>query len=158
MIITRSTAVEMNLKRYFTGKPCKNEHIAERLTSSATCVECDKESTKRYRIKFPEKFKEIRRGNLNNVRASARKWLHNNKDVVKAHTAKRRAVKLNATPSWVDFEELKLIYLECPEGFQVDHIVPLQSNKICGLHVPWNLQYLTEEQNKSKGNRMSMEA
>ena len=33
-------AREKGLKRYFTGKPCKNGHIAERLVRGATCVAC----------------------------------------------------------------------------------------------------------------------
>lgn len=31
-----------NPRRYFTGKPCKWGHIAERFVSSGTCVECNR--------------------------------------------------------------------------------------------------------------------
>tara|TARA_R100001086_G_scaffold248403_1_gene185305 strand:+ start:1473 stop:1976 length:504 start_codon:yes stop_codon:yes gene_type:complete len=56
-------------------------------------------------------------------------------------------------------EEIQEIYRNCPEGHQVDHIIPIKGKKLingewthilCGLHVPWNLQYLTVEENRLK--------
>lgn len=68
--------------------------------------------------------------------------------------AKRRAQKLNATPKWVNMEEIRKIYLNCPPGYHVDHIMPLNHPLLCGLHVPWNLQYLPAEENIRKNNKV----
>ena len=39
-IITRKEAKRDNLKKYYTGKPCKRGHLSERHTDSGTCIEC----------------------------------------------------------------------------------------------------------------------
>ena len=76
------------------------------------------------------------------------------KDKVSAITAKqRRAVTLSARPSWADKKELRKIYQNCPQGYEVDHIIPLQNKIVCGLHVPANLQYLPAMENRQKSNR-----
>lgn len=89
-----------------------------------------------------------------------RKWRLANLDVSRFHANKRRAQKLSATPSWSCEETVKSIYLEAlakqekfGEVFHVDHIVPLQSEFVCGLHCQYNLQILTKAENLIKGNR-----
>ena len=42
-IIARATGIALGLKRYFTGRPCMNGHVAERLVSNSSCVECEAE-------------------------------------------------------------------------------------------------------------------
>lgn len=66
----------------------------------------------------------------------------------------RYTTKMQATPSWVNKKELEEIYLNCPVGFEVDHIIPLRGKNVCGLHVPWNLQYLTKAENLKKSNKV----
>jgi len=76
--------------------------------------------------------------------------------------AKRRATKLKATPAWlseVHKAEIENIYEVCAKVSEktgkphdVDHIVPLQGENVCGLHVPWNLRILPASLNRSKGN------
>jgi hypothetical protein len=69
------------------------------------------------------------------------------------NNAKRRAVKLSATLEWTSTGAVNDIYNNCPPEHEVDHIIPLINEKVCGLHVPCNLQYLTKEENRKKGNK-----
>lgn len=81
-----------------------------------------------------------------------------------AWNAKRRAAKIQATPTWLTKEQLKEIlsfYKLAKEKtkadnikYHVDHIIPLKSELICGLHVPWNLQVLEQKANIIKGNKL----
>lgn len=62
IIISRKQALATGLKRYFTGKPCKHGHIAERISSSGSCADCrvsvDKVSKKKYYEKNKGLLKE----------------------------------------------------------------------------------------------------
>lgn len=90
-------------------------------------------------------------------------WKQHNKDKHCSYEGKRRATKLQATPTWLTPEqtsEIELFYSLAALKQQttnikhhVDHIVPLQGKTVCGLHVPWNLQVLTASQNCSKSNK-----
>lgn len=44
-IISAREAFNKGLTRYFTGNPCKNGHIVERMISNGNCVECLNEKT-----------------------------------------------------------------------------------------------------------------
>lgn len=90
-------------------------------------------------------------------RANSRQWVQANKPYCAAKAAERRAKKLQATPKWLNTSleaELIQIYKMRPPGMVVDHIIPLQGRHVCGLHVPWNLQYLTQNENLKKGNKV----
>lgn len=45
-------------------------------------------------------------------------------------------------------------YKNCPVGMVIDHIIPLQGKMVSGLHVLWNLQYLTVRENQQKRNKV----
>ena len=82
-------------------------------------------------------------------------WAAKNKAKIAFYAATRRADKVKATPRWVDKKAIALIYQDAAsKRLTVDHIVPLKNNKVCGLHVPWNLQLLTKEENSRKHNNL----
>lgn len=95
-----------------------------------------------------EEFKNQRRESKRTWRKTA-----SGKNSHKFHESNRRVCKLKATPSWANLEKIKEIYMNCPDGYHVDHIIPIRGRDICGLHIPENLQYLPAIENVKKGNR-----
>lgn len=88
------------------------------------------------------------------MRQYSKKWRNNNKDKVNANKAERRAKKKTASPIWADRQKILLIYQKARQyNFHVDHIVPISSDQVCGLHCEDNLQLLSSELNLLKGNR-----
>ena len=85
-------------------------------------------------------------------RASAKKSRKNNLAMDAMKSARRRARTKQREPSWNDQLVMRMIYEDCPEGCEVDHIVPMYGENVSGLHVHYNLQYLTKEENCRKGN------
>ena len=82
------------------------------------------------------------------------KWNTENKELKNSYTIERRQKIKTATPSFADKKEIRKIYNGRPENMHVDHIIPITSNIVCGLHVHWNLQYLTPQENSDKGNKI----
>lgn len=68
------------------------------------------------------------------------------------HTRLREIVEIRQTPKWADREKIREIYVNRPEGYHVDHIIPLRGRNVCGLHVENNLQYLPAQDNMKKHN------
>jgi hypothetical protein len=91
--------------------------------------------------------------NREKLLARNRAWYAANPTYNCAKASLYRALRSAACPPWVDREALEAIYEGCPEGYHVDHIRPLKGKDACGLHVPWNLQYLPDTENLSKHNK-----
>ena len=89
-------------------------------------------------------------------------WKRKNVDAVRADTKSRRRKHRQATPHWLtpaqkrEIRELYRIAIHTTkitgEQYVVDHIVPLRSSTVCGLHVPWNLRVITRSENLAKSN------
>lgn len=82
------------------------------------------------------------------------------KPVNAAKAMRRLCRKRQATPAWADHAAIEAIYREAARlaaetgiAHHVDHIVPLQSKLVCGLHVESNLRPVPRTENQSKSNR-----
>jgi hypothetical protein len=99
--------------------------------------------------------------NLHTERARARDFRRRNLAQASASNAFRRFAKLKATPPWADLLLIREFYvqarrltLETNIKHEVDHIVPLISKEVCGLHTQANLRVITAAENSSKKNRL----
>jgi hypothetical protein len=118
-------------------------------------------SAAKQRAANPEKVKE-----QNRLSAAKQKAANPEKvnEKLRVSGAKRRAAKLQRTPAWCNHELIKLIYAHATHieelGIKchVDHIVPLQGKKVCGLHVHNNLSVVTDLENLKKNNRHGSDA
>lgn len=128
------------------------QKMADRLR--AECRKCSskgaRESRERRRESYNKYQREYRRAN--NLNGSE-------------YTMQRRVTKKKAAPPWLtkdDKQAMKALYLirrrasDCSGiSLHVDHIVPLTSPLVCGLHVPWNLRIIPARQNIIKRNKIN---
>lgn len=130
------------------------KHKARSKAYVARCGNRPYSEVLKYKAKNPDHHREY-----------ARMYYHNNKETLgprhREQVMRRYAAKISAIPSWIDKESVMDIYKQAHAlteqtgvKHQVDHIVPILSKIVCGLHVQQNLQILSKIENIKKGNRM----
>ncbi len=104
---------------------------------------------RRWRLENPEKWREICRRYAVVARTKSLD-----------RRRRRMAAEVLATPAWSDAEAVAAIYqaaidrsVETGVPHEVDHIVPMISDIVCGLHCEANLRVTTRYENRSKANR-----
>lgn len=161
----------------------KMQNARRYLEQKARDPEAAKRKSARWRAENPEAAKALakrshaknaakrnadslayRAANLERLRAASREWSKNNPARVQAAHSRRRAASKNGRrirASEFDQFFIKEIYALAKLRTQatgikwhVDHIVPLQSNLVSGLHCAANLQLLPQTENYRKGNRV----
>ena len=180
----RADAKAQGATHYFTGVPCSRGHIALRKTKGVCveCMredwavdnekrkgkpksEAAKAAAKRYYKKNRETvIARAAARPASEVRQYKDKHKVRNPEYYKALTSVRKRRHRNATPKWTTKEQklaIRQLYLEAQRltkltgvRYVVDHIVPLINPDVCGLHVLWNLQIMTQEQNLQKSNKI----
>jgi hypothetical protein len=108
-----------------------------------------KQKVAAYRIKHPERVKSYKA-----------KWKQSNRHKTREYRFVRGQAQRQATPAWADREAMVAIYRTAREvtkitgaEHHVDHIVPVRSRVVCGLHCEQNMQILDAKANISKNNR-----
>ena len=134
-------------------------------TTTQNCVSCNETKTNifvkgicqacysdKHRSENPEIYKTSRKKHKKEINENNKRWKSKNKGKVTAQSSKRRAKKLKAVPKWSNLEAIKQFYVNRPKGMEVDHIIPVCGDNVCGLHILENLQYLTKKENSIKSN------
>lgn len=197
-IISRQEAIAQGMTQYFTGIPCKRNHLGVRTVSTCCCVECTRVARSEYYTNNKEKallaIKNWQLKNKEKVNKNSRAWRANNpdsaeqvlrryyethkekklrgnklwrqmnKDVVQQYNVKRRVQLGVAMPVWANIDAIAAFYRESTRlsketgiMHHVDHIIPLENDLVCGLHVEHNLQILTQVENNFKRNKFEIE-
>ena len=161
---THQEARRQGVTYYFTGKPCKHGHVCERFASSKACKQCVYKRNRERTIKEDywidygdEAYKEKKR------EASRRYYQENKSKWDKMFVKRRKQEKLAKRVSTeCDKLQIKRMKLEAQLAtintgikHEVDHIVPLIHEKVCGLHTAANCQVLTKADNRRKGARFN---
>lgn len=139
--------VEQSLEHFYihsNGKPRKQ--CKSCLLKNPNRKAIPRETWNKYSQVYREENKEL-------CLERSRRWRKSNLAYNRYRSMLYNVRKQNQTPIWADLLAIKQIYLDCPEGYHVDHIIPLKGKNVCGLHVAENLQYLTPTENYRKGNR-----
>lgn len=160
----KSCAKEVAAERYYANREAilarlktpevrarQRETDKQRYQSNPKRKQQQYEGSVRWRTNNPQRRKEV-----------CAKW--NSSDRAKAlnsaRVAKRRAQARNATPHWANVHIINLLYTSMTyfrkEGLDVhvDHIVPLVSDVVCGLHCHFNLRLMYAELNHRKSNNL----
>ncbi len=97
---------------------------------------------------------------VRSVSSSGRSYLRAQPHLENEKGVRRKRAKGMATPAWCNPDRIREIYRlarrmskSMGQQYHVDHIVPLTSKLVCGLHTEHNLQILPSTDNLKKHNR-----
>lgn len=146
---------------------CKVCTVANVLAWNAANPEKAKAREMRYRTSHRKEIAERTRNwyskNKKKSRKTVSEWCKRHPEFSARRRAQYRATQAMAMPAWATQFFIEEIYdlakrrtalkTGSIERWSTDHIVPLKSKLVCGLHVHNNLQVIPASTNSVKGNR-----
>jgi len=111
-------------------------------------------ATKKWEERHPTY--RLKQSRSKKIKIAAKRWKKTHKGIVQAIGIKSQTNRQLRVVAWTDWNKVIKVYKNKPKGKAVDHVIPLCGKKVAGLHVSWNLQYLTKLQNGKKGNRIDL--
>jgi len=130
----------------------------------SVCKACDNQRKLVYAEKNAEAIarnkSDYRNKNKEKTLSYLASWKKEYKHKMCAYASQRRAFLLGATPPWADKTKIESIYeraallnkLNPQIKYEVDHIIPLKNELVCGLHTHDNMQILPAAENRAKKN------
>jgi hypothetical protein len=157
---TKGTCVECLKVEWAKGNKTRVDYFREYNTSSA-----GQEAKRKYYERNKQTVIARAQGRSDVEKNQYKqKYKEANPDLYRELVSLRRRRFRQATPKWLSIEqkiEIRLKYrlaieLSRATGVRhaVDHEIPLQGEDVCGLHVPWNLRVITQEENLKKSNKL----
>lgn len=158
-IVNRKLAIEAGEKTY-RSDPCPRGHEGIRDVRNGMCVECHRlrwhiYPTVRVRAAVYRKLPEY----VEKAAVRNKEWRTENRDHCDDYSAQKRVRRRGATPSWSEpamrmmfYDEARRLSKETGVPHHVDHIVPLKSKHVCGLHCETNMRVIPATENLQKRN------
>jgi len=157
---TKGSCVECLKVEWEKANETRAEYFREYNKSDAG----QKAKRKYYEANKDAVIAKARTRNKNKVSQYKAAYKERKPELYKEFVNMRRRRFRQATPKWLtekDRMEIRLKYrlaLEMTKAtgvkYAVDHEIPLFGENVCGLHVPWNLRVMTQEENLRKANKL----
>jgi 5-methylcytosine-specific restriction endonuclease McrA len=127
------------------------DRVIQKITKSCGCLEIE------------NRIKHGKSKTLEYHREAHRKWTKANPHLAILNANRRREDFRRRIPKWLTkehWDQIRAFYIEAAKltaetgiPHVVDHIHPLRGKTVSGLHVPWNLQVITRDENLRKSAR-----
>jgi len=151
-----------DLNRYYENRDEIRADAAKKYAENREAIRAER---KQWAKDNPDKVRKWARAQYlkhgDKRRALRREHYRKNKPIYVANARKREERVRQATPAWADLKAIEAFYVRAAEltlrtgiKHHVDHIYPLKSKVMCGLHVETNLQIVPAKVNLLKSNRI----